>query len=318
MSKVIKLASAIGLGVGALLAELAIHGFLDVMYKETIPPTIIKYLTNKKGTTGMDTFGEYTEESCKWIAQQNVEIIDRINDRGNILKGYLLESDAQSNKFVMFAHGYRSNHLGDPANFEKFYHELGFNFFSVDHTSAGDSEGNWVGFDYYESIDMLSWIDYLVDRFGENIEIILHGVSMGGATVCQMASSVPKQVKCIISDCAYTSANDEFIKVANDAGIKKLAPYALGAINTLTKRFAGYDLSQTDVRNSVSNSKVPMLFVHGLIDDFVPVEMGYELYEICGNEKDIFIVDKAYHAQSIMVDNEGYKQKIIDFTSNYI
>lgn len=317
MSKIIKLATALGVGVG-LATEFVVHGYLDVMYKETIPPTLVKYLANKNGTAGMDVFAKYTQESCKWIAEQNIEVINMQSDRGHNLKGYLLLAKEETEKFVIFAHGYRSDHLGDPANFERYYHELGYNFMSIDHTSAGDSEGDWVGFDYYESADMLKWINYLIERFGKDIKIIVQGVSMGGATVCQMASKVPEQVKFIISDCAYTSASDEFIKVANDAGIKKLAPFALSVVNMLNKNLAGYDLELTDVRQSVKNSKVPMLFVHGKIDDFVPVEMCYELYDICENEKDILIIDNAYHAQSIMADGDKYKAKIEEFISKYI
>lgn len=306
------------LGVGALITEMTIHGYLDVMYKETIPQTLIKRIANKNGTAGMKEFGEYTAKSCEWIAQQDVEIIDMVNIYGYTLKGYYLPAKEKTNKFVVFAHGYRSDHLGDPANFEKYYHEMGYNFLSVDHVTAGDSEGDFLGFDYFESSDMLEWLNYLISRFGSNIEIVLHGVSMGGATVCKMASRIPSQVKAIISDCAYTSAEDIFTKVAGDVGVKKSTPVLLSVINMLNRKLAHYDLSQTDVRESVKNANAPMLFVHGKIDDFVPVEMCYELYDICGSEKEMFIVDNAYHAQSILADNQGYKAKIEEFLGKYL
>ncbi len=318
MSKALKVTAALGVGLGALISEFVLHGYLDIMYKETIPPSLVKRLANKYGSAGMDDFEKYTSESCKWIEQQNTEIISLKSQFGYLLKGYLLPAQEQSNVFVLFAHGYRSDHLGDPANFERYYHEKGYNFISVDHTASGESEGDWVGFDYFESQDMLSWIDYLAERFGDHIKIILHGVSMGGATVCQMASRVQPQVKLIISDCAYTSACDQFIKVANHAGVKKTAPFVLRIMNVMNKKFAGYDLKQTDVRQSVADSKVPMLFVHGGSDDFVPVEMCYELYDLCSREKDILIVREAHHAQSIMADSDLYKSKIDEFTEKYL
>lgn len=308
---------AAGTVAAALLAEAVIHGYLDIMYKETIPQTLIKRIANRNGTAGMDEFARFTDESCKWIAKQNIEIIDRQNCRGYNLKGYYLPAQTDSKCFVVFAHGYRSDHLGDPANFERYYHEKGFNFFSVDHITAGDSEGDFVGFDYFEAMDLLDWIYYLINRFGDDIKIVLHGVSMGGATVCKMASRVPSQVKLIISDCAYTSANDQFAKVASNAGIKKITPAILKLFNSINIRLARYDLNQTDVRDSVKNAKAPMLFVHGRADDFVPVEMCYELYELCGSDKEILIVEEAYHAQSIMVDGDAYKAKIDQQISKY-
>lgn len=309
---------AVGVGVATALTEVVIHGYLDVMYKETIPPTLIKRAATKTGTKGKSVFNEYNAKCNEWIAQQDVEIIDRMSPKGYNLKGYLLMAKEETKNFVVFAHGYRSSHKGDPANFEQYYHELGYNFLTTDHTAAGDSEGDFVGFDYFESDDMLDWITYLIERFGEDIKIILHGVSMGGATVCQMASRVPEQVKFIVSDCAYTSAADEFTKVAGDAGMTKLTPFALKIINALNKRLAGYDLAQTDVRESVINSNVPMIFVHGLVDDFVPVEMGYELHDICTTDKDLLIVEEAYHAQSIIYAPEEYKAKIENFIDKYL
>lgn len=312
------LALGIGLGAAAVVTEFAVHGYLDIMYKETISPGLIKRIVNSPDKSGVDVFGEFTAESARWINQQAVEVIDMQSDRGYNLKGYLLMAKQPSNKFVIFAHGYRSDHLGDPANFEKYYHDKGFNFLSIDHVAAGESQGDYVGFGYFESTDMLKWVDYLIQRFSDDIELIFHGVSMGGATVCQTASRVPQQVKLIVSDCAFTSGYDQFTSVANSVGIKKTVPFILKGFNLLNKKLAGFDFKLTDVRESVKNSKVPMLFVHGSEDDYVPTKMVYELYDICENEKDLFVVDGAKHAISIMVDNVGYKAKLDEFIGKYI
>jgi len=102
---------------------------------------------------------------------------------------------------------------------------------------------------------MLSWVYYLISHYGPDIKIILHGVSMGGATVCKMSSAVPKQVKLIISDCAYTSAKDEFQSVANSVNLEKAGPVVIKTIDALNKVFAGYELEETDVRPNVQNAK---------------------------------------------------------------
>ena len=317
MSK--KMIALAGLGAGvAAVAGAAFHSYLDVMYKETIPKGPMKRLQDIMDNGDMIPLGELCAKSNEWNDAQEKEIIDLKNARGETLKGYLWLAEGDSKTFAVFAHGYRGSYRGDPANFVKYYLEKGYHFFAPDHTSAGDSEGNYVGFDFYESNDMLEWLDYLVERFGEDIKIILHGVSMGGATVCQMASRVPKQVKLIVADCPYTSAQDEFISVANSVGVKKTAPYIFKAMNAANKKLAGYDLLDTDVRESVKNAKVPMLFVHGGSDDFVPTRMGQELYELCGNEKDMFIVDVAKHADSIVWDNEGYLAKLDEFIDKYL
>lgn len=316
MSKKFLIAAGFAALAGAV-AEIAVHGYLDVMYKETIPQGLIKRLGNKSNEKDMSDFWQFTADNNEWVKQQPVEEINRMNIRGDNLKGYFLPAKEESDVFVLFAHGYRSSHEGDPVNFERFYHEQGYNFMSVDHTASGGSEGNFVGFGYFEAEDMLDWIYYLIDRFGEDIKIILHGVSMGGATVCNMASRVPKQVKLIVSDCAYTSAMEEFVHTANGAGVKKTGGL-IKAFNLMNKVLAGYDLKETDVRESIKRSRVPMLFVHGDADDFVPTHMVYDLYSNCTQDKDLFIVKGAKHAQSIMVDKEGYENKLREFIAKYL
>ena len=310
--KLLALGAVTGVAVG-----MAIHGYLDVMYKETIPAGLFKKLANKANDKSMEAFGRYTEENKKWVDAQDIEIIDMQSGRGYMLKGYLLSAKEESNVFVLFAHGYRADHNGDPINFEKYYYDKGYNFMSVDHTAAGESGGDFVGFDYFESQDMLKWIDYIVSRFGEDIKIILHGVSMGGATVCKMADQVPKQVRLIVSDCAYTSALDQFDETARSTGIPRTKEL-LSVFNFMNKHLAGFDLEHTNVRPHVISARVPMLFVHGGSDDFVPTKMGYELYGLCQAEKDLLIVDGAEHAQSIMIGYDEYTAKLDEFIKKHL
>ncbi len=314
MNKKILALSAVG---AAAVCAAAVHGYLDIMGSEKIPDGIIKRIVDRKSENDYNEFGEYTSKNAQWVHSQNIENIDLKTTHNYTVKGYLLKAQNPSKVFVVFAHGYRADHDGDPINFQRYYYDKGFNFLSFDHTAAGESGGSYVGFDYFESQDTAEWVNYLVNRFGDDIEIILHGVSMGGATVCQMASTVPKQVKFIVSDCAYTGALDEFDSVIKGVGIKHTGGI-LHIFNAMNRVFAGFDLELTDVRDSVKNSKVPMLFVHGSKDDFVPTKMGYELYDLCTAPKDLFIVDGAEHAQSIMIDKEGYENKLSQFIEKYI
>ncbi|MBE6742116.1 MAG: alpha/beta hydrolase [Ruminococcaceae bacterium] len=309
----------VAIGGAAAVAEFAIHGYLDVMYAERIPQGIMKRLGNKKSDKSLREIHKFNAGENEWVSSKDIEIIDMKNNRDNNLKGYFLASEEESDVFVLFAHGYRSSHCGDPYNFIRFYHEeMKYNFMSVDHVTAGDSDGDYLGFDYFESEDMLLWLDYLVERFGKDIKIILHGVSMGGATVCKMASRVPEQVKLIVSDCAYTSAEDQLISVCNSVGLVKSAPLAFYLFNRMNKRLAKFDLKDTNVRDSVAEAKVPMLFVHGDADDFVPTRMAFELYDACGSEKDLLIVNGAAHAESILIGSEKYKAKLKEFIGKYL
>lgn len=299
------------------LCKAAIDGYKEITAREKKKKSIIKRLAEMGDKTDYSDMIAFTQNKVKWNEQQETEKISITSERGDLLKGYLTLNKNESNVFVFFAHGCRTDHNGDPANFMQYYIEKGYNFLSVDHVAQGESGGAYMGYDYFESIDSLEWLDYLIRRFGQDIKIIIHGVSMGGATVCQMSDKVPSQVKLAVADCPYTSALDEFDHVAKSAGVKYTGTI-LKAINAMNKRFAGYDFKETDVRNAVKNAKVPMLFVHGKEDDFVPTRMGVELYEICTNEKELYLVDNAIHAQSIKTDEVGYHKKLDAFIEKYL
>lgn len=54
----------------------------------------------------------------------------------------------------------------------------------------------------------------MTDKIGEDAEILLHGTSMGGATVLMMTGlKLPEQVKGVVSDCAFTSPKEVFTHV---------------------------------------------------------------------------------------------------------
>lgn len=315
--KLVALGTAGVLGAGLIAGEF-VHLYMDVMARPLKHRSVLGLFDGKKKDGEPDEFKDFTEEKLKWINQQSTEKIKITSERGDTLAGFLTLAKEKSNVFVVFAHGHHSTHNGDPANFMRYYIEKGFNFLAVDHIAAGESTGKFIGFDYFEHRDCLDWITYLIARFGDDIKIIIHGVSMGGATVCQMADKVPKQVKLAVADCPYTSALEEYEFVLKKAGIKKSAPAILNGFNGLNKIFAGFDFKETDVRNAVAHSKIPMLFVDGSADTLIPLEMTKELYSLCAAEKDILIVDGAEHAQSIAKDEDGYHKKLDEFISKYL
>lgn len=298
---------------GLTAAGAALLGYMTVMTRENG----VSRLISKVNDNGDDSFSRFNIAKHDWINRQDTEIVTIKNSAGHTLKGWLTLSKSGSDVFVFFAHGRHSDHMGDPANFMRYYVEKGFNFLTVDHRAHGESEGTFLGYDTFESEDSLKWLDYLTDRFGREIKIILHGVSMGGATVCKMVDRVPPQVVLAVADCPYTGALDEFDSVLRGVGVKRTKPL-LTAFNALNRVIAGYDLRDTDVRKNVEASRVPMLFVHGGRDGLVPVSMGRALFEQCGSEKELFIVGGADHAQSICADEQGYHKKLDAFIDKYL
>ena len=232
-----------------------------------------------------------------------------VSPRGTELAGYYYTcGDKPCGRIVFMVHGFRTSHCRNAGCYYDFFTSRGFDVFCCDNVAHGRSGGRYMGYDYFESQDCLHWIDCLTRCFGADIKIILHGQSLGGATVCKMADRVPDNVKFIIDDCGFTSGADT---------IGKKTGALFPVFNALTRLTARYDLRDTDVRDNVRRARVPMLFVHGEQDKTVPFAMGPELYELCGSEKDCLFVENARHVESIWRAQREYGIKLDGFVEKY-
>ncbi len=228
--------------------------------------------------------------------------------RGEELKGFYYPFGAKGKKIAFIIHGYRSEHADTAGLYYEYYKKHGIDVFCCDHTASGESKGKYIGFDILETKDCLKWIDFLKEKFGDDIQIILHGFSMGGATVMQMSSACPSNVKFIIEDSGYKNAK---------ASLEHQVGILYQPLRWMNKIFAGYDLDDSDVVKSLEKSKIPMLFVHGRDDKLVPFENGPELYEMYQGEKDCFFPSDTRHIESMYTSPELYAEKIDCFIEKY-
>ena len=215
---------------------------------------------------------------------------------------------------ILCIHGYHSDGLGDFAPFIPFYTDHGNILCLVDDRAHGQSSGHFIGFGYHDRFDCLTWVNYLVRRFGGNCRIFLHGISMGGATVlsCCDARRLPPQVKGIISDCAYSSGWEQIAHVLQ-ARIHLPAFLLLPVFNKICQAVGGYDLKRISPIRHVRHSRVPILFIHGDSDHFVPTTMVYKLYHACHCKKQLLIVQGAGHALSYQKEPKTYEKAVLAF-----
>ena len=209
-----------------------------------------------------------------------------------------------SKKVVICFHGYTSKSLADFAGLTDYYFRNGYAMLHPDARAHGDSEGEYIGFGCLDRKDALGWIDWVIQKCGTDVEIFLHGISMGGATVLMTTGlELPPQVKAAISDCAFTSAWEVFSAVLKN--MYHLPPFPIMQIaNQMVKKKAGYELDECNAKNEVAKAKIPILFMHGDADSFVPCSMVHELYDACKTEKKLVIIEGAGHVESCYRDAE--------------
>lgn len=258
------------------------------------------------------------KQLCKeWLSHVPALYYHLENEDGNDLEAKLYKSENPSKRFVIGLHGYRSDGTSEFAAMMPFYLSNGFNVLLPDHQSHGGSEGEFITFGDQESRDALLWIRFLIEQYGKDIEIAIHGVSMGAATALQLAGfeNLPKNVKFIVEDCGYSSAKAEIMEAMKSAKMNRLLYYPIEKYFKLrTKK----NLKNVNGILAVEKSRTPILFIHGLSDKLIPYTMSEDLYDHCISDKELFLVRNADHAQSWFKDSVGYKKHILEFARKYM
>ncbi len=222
---------------------------------------------------------------------------------------YHLKDDAP---VAIMMHGYRSHVFRDGNGGFKIAKNYGLNILMPDQRAHGKSEGKCITFGVKERYDCLEWVKYLKERFGKNIKIVLIGLSMGASTVMMSADIVPEEnVKGIISDCGFSSPKAILTEVATQMKLPPKPAYFLLKIGAIV--FGGFNPDEYSAVEALQNTKIPILFIHGEKDDFVPCSMTRECHKLCKSQKQIFTVANASHGVSYYLDTSGYTKTVTEF-----
>lgn len=266
------------------------------------------------------------EESLKKLANKKILNMDLLKslDKEDIfitskdslkLHGVLVKNPQKTDKFIILIHGVSIGYVGSLKYIESFYNR-GFNILIISQRRHGKSEGKYSTYGYYEKYDLDCWVEYLINRFGNEIYLGLHGESMGAGTVLQYPA-LNKHVKFIIADCGYSDMIT-LIKFEIKHDFPKylhaflLLVLKLSRIRALYK--AKFDFFEVSPIKVVEKTELPILFIHGKEDYFVPWHMSVDMYEKkLHGYRQLLLVDKAEHANSIEVNKKLYEEAIDTF-----
>lgn len=265
----------------------------------------------------MDKWGEYMKilgPDKEWFLAQNTEHITIKSFDGLTLHADYLPAEKPSDKILLAHHGYTTNGISACSSIARFFNSMGYDCLVVDNRTHGKSEGEFVGFGILDRKDSINWMNYINERFEGKKDIVLYGVSMGGATVLMASGTegLPDNVKAIIGDCGFTSPYDVFSHVLKANYHMPEFP-SMKINNGMCKKKAGYGFNDYSTLTAMKTTKVPILFIHGSEDNFVPTWMSKKNYEECVSPKDILIVEGAGHASSYYENTELYQSKVKEF-----
>jgi len=218
---------------------------------------------------------------------------------------------------VILFHGYRSAAARDFSCAVEMYTKLGFNVLLCDQRSHGRSEGKLITFGVKESMDVLSWVEFVELQYAPE-KIVLGGMSMGATTVLlSLKYSLPETVKGVVADCGFTSPAEIIKKVAKDS-FSINATLFMPFMDICCRLIGGFSILKDNTVETVKNSDIPVMLIHGAGDDFVPCDMSKQTFESVGERGRLLIIDKAGHGLSFLVDEEKVVTEIKKFLEKYV
>ncbi|MDO4745195.1 MAG: alpha/beta hydrolase [Bacillota bacterium] len=290
---------------------------LDIaMNKDGVKPTAGSAKVRNKlcGFTNEDGFIDELESAGLKLKEVETEEVSITGEDGTKLTGHLYTCEYPK-RLIIAVHGWRSTWNRDFGLAADFWFENNCNVLFVEQRCQGKSEGEYIGFGLLERYDCRDWANWAHERYEGKLPIYLDGISMGATTVL-MASGLklPDSVKGIIADSGFTSPRGIWKHVTEHHMHLKYGPIS-GLADAICRQKINVGAEDYSTVEALKENNIPVLFVHGTDDPFVPVEMTYENYLACKAPKRLVIVPGAVHGLSFYVEKERCAEEIRRFWS---
>ncbi|MCC8153636.1 MAG: alpha/beta hydrolase [Tannerellaceae bacterium] len=237
---------------------------------------------------------------------------------GARLHALYIRSAQDSPNTALIVHGYTDNAIRMLMIGHLYNRELGYNVLLPDLRAHGKSDGKYIRMGWKDRLDVIRWIDVAKNMYGDTTRMVIHGISMGAATTMMTSGeNLPDNIKCFVEDCGYTSVWDEF-------AYKLKAEYGLPAFPLLytTSLYCrikeGWSFKEASALKQVQKCNLPMFFIHGDKDTYVPTWMVYDVYEAKQGDKELWVVPGVEHAVAYWDFTDEYVERTKEFVGRYI
>lgn len=305
---------------GAAVLGIAAYATTKLMVKTALDreePEIMKKRRGKISGSekNEDEFEIEKAEAQKKLLEEEHETVKIVAHDNVTLVGHYYPVPEPKRVIIAF-HGWRSSWGADFGMIADFWKNSGCSVLYAEQRGQNASGGEHMGFGLTERHDCIEWVNWINQKTDKKLPIYLAGVSMGASTVLMSADSdFPDNVKGIIADCGFTSPKEIWEYVARH----NMHLYTVGSrlADAICKKMINVGSGDFSTKDALKNTKIPVLFIHGEDDNFVPVEMTYENYDVCTSSKSLLIVPGADHAMSYFVDKDSYERAVREFFEDF-
>ena len=227
---------------------------------------------------------------------------------GYALHAQLIENPNPSDRYMLLSHGYTDNRYGS-LKYAKLYLELGFNVIVYDLRGHGENEATYCTYSARERKDLRALIADSRSRYGDMALFGLHGESLGAATSVAVLEYRP-QVDFVVADCGFSNIRDVLV-----GGLK--SAHLPGGLVDVTSLFAklryGYGYGDMRPIDSLRDNVIPILFIHGAADSFIPPSHSEAMSEATRGYSEVHLIEDAGHAESVLTNPEAYRRIVERF-----
>ena len=267
------------------------------------------------GAPSLEPFKEQMSAGREWFLGMDPEKVETVSYDGLRLRGlYLKHPEAKGTIILM--HGYRMDGYTDFTCVYKRYYDLGYSLLNAFQRAHAESEGEYITFGVLERFDCRDWCLYIADRFGPDHKIVLDGLSMGASTVLMATGlELPENVRGVIADCGFTSPWDQLVHLMKTKYHLPVHPL-LDVTDIFAKLLGGFSLKGYSTLEAMKTNTLPVLFLHGEDDQFVPTSFSVKAFEACKAPKRLLTVPGAAHGVSYLVDPDSCNRELENFLNN--
>ena len=322
-----KSAKKILLGSGIAAAGLSIAGAVSYAITDRLVkialdrevPRIVGGSPEKlTGSSGEENdFSAELSACSEKLENSGCELVEITSHDGQKLVGHWAPCD-HPRRILIAMHGWRSSWTRDFGAIADFWRENQCSVLYAEQRGQNNSGGDYMGFGLIERYDCLDWIHWVNETMGTGLPIYLCGISMGATTVLMTAGlPLPENVHGIMADCGFTSPHAIWKHVVENNLHMAYTGLRSAMVDDLCRRKIQMGANDYSTLEAMKEGNVPVLFIHGTDDHFVPIEMTYENYKACTAPKRLLVVPGAEHGMSYLVDQTGYETAVQKFWAEF-
>lgn len=223
----------------------------------------------------------------------------------------LVQGDSDNKHFVILSHGYTSTRYG-MYKYAVLWRRMGYNCIVYDNRGHGVNKPDFISFGWRESKDLMAVIEDTYERYGRDIQIGLHGESMG-AGLQLMALSYQPKVDFIVNDCGYSEIFPVLSwKVTQTFHLPGWLPKLA---SPFAKLMYGFSFEEVRPIDRLIENEIPICFVHGEEDSFTHKWHSKKMYEVNKGYKELHLYEGADHAECVVTDSNRYYSMLENFVA---